>query len=138
MRNPNGMRVLLADNHVRVRWALRTYLREELGLEMVAEVADATALLAEARTSSPDLILVEWDLPGEPMEGVLELLRDQGLHAHVVVLSRRPECERAALAAGADVFVCKAGPPGQLGAALHDLIGAESPPVGNRTLECHS
>ena len=131
------MRALLADNHVRVRWALRTYLREELGLEMVAEAADATTLLAEARTSRPDLILAEWDLPGQPLEGVLESLRDQGLHARVIVLSRRPECERAALAAGADVFVCKAGPPGQLGAALHGLIGDGDPPPGNGTLDMH-
>jgi DNA-binding NarL/FixJ family response regulator len=129
------MRVLLADNHVRVRWALRTYVREEPGLDMVAEVADTTALLAEARASRPDLILVEWDLPGQPLEGVLGSLRDLGFPARIIVLSRRPECERAALAAGADVFVCKAGPPGQLGAALHGLIGDGDPPPGNGTLD---
>jgi DNA-binding NarL/FixJ family response regulator len=107
------MRVLLADNHVQVRWALRTYLREELGLDMVAEVADGTALLVEARASGADLILVEWDLPGQPLEGVLASLRELDIPARIIVLSRRSECERAALAAGADVFVCKAGPPDQ-------------------------
>jgi len=131
------MRVLLADNHVRVRWALQTYLREELGLEMVAEVADGTALLAEARASRPDLILVEWDLPGQPLEMVLGSLRELDIPARIIVLSRRPECERAALAAGADVFVCKAGPPGQLRAALHRLIGAEIRPPGNGTLDMY-
>jgi DNA-binding NarL/FixJ family response regulator len=117
------MRVLLADNHVRVRWALRTYLKEELGLDTVAEVADAATLLAEAQTSRPDLILVEWDLPGQPLEGVLASLRNQGLQTRVIVLSRRSECERAALAAGADAFVWKARPPGQLRAVLHALSG---------------
>jgi DNA-binding NarL/FixJ family response regulator len=128
------MRVLLADNHVRVRWALRTYLREELGLDTVAEAADTAALLTEARTSRPDLILVEWDLPGQPLERVLKSLRDEGLCSRVIVLSQRPECERAAIAAGADVFVCKAGPPGQLGAALHRLTGGETKAPAKRLL----
>jgi DNA-binding NarL/FixJ family response regulator len=124
------MRVLLADNDVRVRWALRTYLREELGLDTVAEAADTAALLTEARTSPPDLILMEWDLPGQPLEGALKSLREQGLRSRVIVLSRRPECEQAAIAAGTDAFVCKAGPPGQLRDALHGLIGGWEDPRG--------
>jgi DNA-binding NarL/FixJ family response regulator len=117
------MHVLLADNHVRVLWALRTYLMEELGLDAVSEAADTAALLTEARASCPDLILVEWDLPGQPLEEVLKSLRDEGLRTRVIVLSQRPECEQAAMAAGADAFVCKAGPPGGLGAALRGLTG---------------
>jgi len=125
------MRVLLADNHVQVRWALRTYLREELGLDSVDEVTDTAGLLSGAQASCPNLILVEWDLPGQPVGQVLSSLRELNTPAQIVVLSRRSECKEAALAAGADTFVCKAGPPGELSAVLRKLIGLGDLPADN-------
>jgi two-component system, NarL family, nitrate/nitrite response regulator NarL len=131
IRGAAGMRVLLADNHVQVRWALRTYLREELGLVILDEVTDAQGLLIGAKACCPSLILVEWDLPGQPIREVLPSLRELNPSVQIVVLSRRSECRLAALAAGANAFVCKAGPPGQLSAALRELLGGGKPSSGN-------
>jgi len=116
------MRVLVADTHPDVRWALRTVVGEEPGLTMVGEACDYVQLAQQARTLKPDMILLEWELPGQPAERVVEALSSISQRARVIVLSRHPEAKRAALAAGADAFVSKADAPQELLAALRRLV----------------
>jgi DNA-binding NarL/FixJ family response regulator len=116
------MRVLIADAHPEVRWALRTVIREEPGLMVVGEVSDADHLLDEARAQHPDVILLEWELPGRAGEELLADLGSLNNGFQVIVLSRRPEARQAALAAGAGAFVSKADAPEQLMTALRRLI----------------
>ncbi|UCC61643.1 MAG: response regulator transcription factor [Anaerolineae bacterium] len=116
------MRVLLADDHTQIRWALRTAIREEPGLIVVGEVSEAQDLFSQAKALQPDLILLDWELPGQPADGLLSSLRALDCHPRVLVLSQRRESEKAALAAGADAFVSKADPPEQLLNALRRLV----------------
>jgi len=58
------MRILLADNRSRVRFALRSLLEEQPGIVIVGEVSDCQELMAQAETDCPDLMLIDWDLPG--------------------------------------------------------------------------
>ena len=112
------MRVLLADDHTQVRWALRTVIREASGLTVVGEASDAENLLSQAQSLQPDLILLEWELPGRLGGDLLSSLRALNHQPRVIVLSHRPESEEAALAADADAFVSKADPPERLLSAL--------------------
>ena len=116
------MRVLIADAHSEVRWALRTVIREEPGLTVVGEVSDSEHLITQARTLQPDLIILEWELPNRSSEELLVLLAALNHGSQVIVLSRRPEARQAALDAGAGAFVSKADAPEQLLAALRRLI----------------
>jgi DNA-binding NarL/FixJ family response regulator len=115
------MNVLLADEHAPVRWALRTFLREQLGWTVVGEVADSQTLLGEAPALRPDLIILAWELPGRPAEEILEAVHRQWASCRVVVVGQHPECRRAALQAGADAFVCKTEPPEQVLAIIAEL-----------------
>jgi DNA-binding NarL/FixJ family response regulator len=112
------MRVLLADDHPKVRQALRMFVEEEPGLSIVGEASRAESLLSRALALQPDLILLEWELQGWPADKLLSGLRALELPSQVIVLSWRPECEQDALAAGADGFVCKAAGPEPLLALL--------------------
>ena len=58
------MRVLLADDQPQVRSALRLLLEEEPGLSVVDEVVSAGELLSRVEVTCPDLILLDWELPG--------------------------------------------------------------------------
>lgn len=116
------MRVLVADAHQEVRWALRTAIREEPGLTMAGEVSDAEQLLNEVRVQHPDVILLEWELPGQCGEELLASLGSLNHGFRVVVLSGQPGAKKAALAAGADAFASKADTPQQLLAALRSLV----------------
>ncbi len=115
------MRVLLADDHRQVRWALRTVISEQPGLVVVGEVLEAGDLLGQAQTLRPDLVLLAWELSGQQGEHLLSSLLALDPRLRVIVLSRQPEAKPAALAAGADAFVSTADAPEQLLSALRTV-----------------
>jgi DNA-binding NarL/FixJ family response regulator len=110
--------ILIADDEPRVRHALRLLLEQELEPEAVDEAADAETLLAQVATSGPELLLLDWGLPGMPAEDLLAALRQRCPDWTIVVLSGQMEAEQDALRAGADAFVSKADPPERLLAAI--------------------
>ena len=67
------MRVLLADDQMKVRSALRLLLEQEPGLSVVGEAAEAKDLLAQVGTERPDLVLLDWELPDQGGAAILDL-----------------------------------------------------------------
>jgi DNA-binding NarL/FixJ family response regulator len=114
------MRVLLADDQSKVRAALRLLLEEELGLSVISEAAEAEDLLVQVEAMRPDLMLLDWELPGLRTDDHLPALRRLCHRLKIIVLSGQPEARRAALAAGTDAFVSKGDPPERLLAAVND------------------
>jgi len=117
------MRILIADEQLRVRFALRVLLERQPGLVVAGEVVNTEELLARLKTTRPDLVLLSCELPGLAMMGPLSGLRDDCPGLIVIALSGRPEARRAALESGADAFVSKVDPPDRLLAAI-DQCGA--------------
>ena len=115
------MRILLADNQPKVRLALQLLLGQEEGMNVVGEAANAEGLLAQIEATCPDLVLLDWDLPGVPMVDLLSALNNTCPALSVIALSWRLEIEHTALDAGADAFVSKADPPEQLLATISSL-----------------
>jgi DNA-binding NarL/FixJ family response regulator len=105
------MRVLLAENSVPVRRALRLLLNQQTEMAVVGEATNAVDLLYCLEASQPDVLLLDWRLPGMPGEVLLPILLQYYPDLTVVVMSVRPEDCQAALAAGAGCFVSKANPP---------------------------
>jgi two-component system invasion response regulator UvrY len=115
------MRVLLADNHAQIRWALRTVIKEQPGMVLVGEVTKADDLLSQIRALNPDLILLDWELLGPEKDKMIADLHRIEPKAKVIILSQRPESQQLALEAGAEAFVSKASAPEHLLAALRSL-----------------
>jgi two-component system response regulator NreC len=105
----NKLRVLVADEQADVRYALRTLMQlaRELEVEVVGEVADADNLLAQIVVLQPELLLLDWKLPGLR---TLTYLRSQYPDMSIIVLSVHAETRQAALESGADAFVFKGDP----------------------------
>ncbi len=120
------MRILLADEQTRVRLALQILLSQEPGVTVVGEVAEAADLLAQIRATRPDLVLLDWGLPGLATIGSLSALHTACPNLSVIVLSGRPEARQMALAAGADEFISKIDPPEKLLAAIHSMNAKNS------------
>ena len=59
------MRVLIADDQPQVRSALRLLLRQDPAMVVVGEAGDAEEALKLAATRTPDLVLLDWELPGQ-------------------------------------------------------------------------
>jgi DNA-binding NarL/FixJ family response regulator len=119
------MRVLLADDQAKVCSALRLLLGQEPEMAVVGEVAEAHELLLEIKQARPDLLLLDWELPGLSANGHFSTLRARYPNLKVIALSGRPDTRGAALAAGADAFVCKGDPPERLLVALHTVLKAK-------------
>jgi DNA-binding NarL/FixJ family response regulator len=98
-------------------WLLQT--RPELGV--VADAADARQALARAEATSPDVVLVDWDLHNGSLEDLVGALRQLACQPKVVALGFSSESERAAQAAGADAFVSKGDPPRYLLTAIYGV-----------------
>jgi DNA-binding NarL/FixJ family response regulator len=115
------MRVIVADDQIEVRSAIRLLLEEKAGLEVVGEARDTEALIKLVKIGRSDLVILDWELaesrPGEAMTSLKAIKPDLA----VIVLSSRPQVQKAALQAGARAFVCKSDPPESLLKALEKL-----------------
>jgi DNA-binding NarL/FixJ family response regulator len=114
------MRIMVADDQSKVRFALRTLLVRQPGLEVVGEADTVEELLAGVGATQPDLLLLHWRL-GDEMSEVLSTLKRVCPGLHVIALSVRQEAYHDALAAGAEAFVCKMDPPDKLLAAIEGV-----------------
>ena len=108
------LHVLIADDQPQVRSALKLLLRQEPGAIIVGEAADVEEALELASKQQPDLVLLDWELPGWGSSAALVRLRAARPGLVVIALSGLPEARWAALDAGADAFVSKGDPPERL------------------------
>ena len=119
--------VLVADGDPNVRAALRLLLARDPALRVVHESQDVTELLRDAAAVEPELVLLDWDLPGLLTSGAVAELRRLCPAAALIALSTRDEQRPRALAAGAAAFVGKSEPPARLVAVLRAAAPGQSP-----------
>ncbi len=111
------MRILIVDDEPQVRSALRLLLEHEPGLAVVGEADSVADLLVQARAGLPDLILLDWQLPGLDAGELIPYIRALRPGLLIValdsLLGNRPEAAR-----WADKVVSKLDPPERILAAL--------------------
>ncbi|MFJ7218362.1 DNA-binding response regulator [Amycolatopsis sp. NPDC098790] len=110
------IRVLLADDQALFRGALASMLRLEPDIDVVAEVGSGTDVVPAARRSSPDLALLDVQMPGRDGLSVTAELRHALPSCRVLICTTfsRPGYLARALSAGAAGFVVKDSRPEQL------------------------
>jgi DNA-binding NarL/FixJ family response regulator len=132
-RLPPRPRVLLADDHARLREALRDLL-EETGFEVVGESGDGADAVALARQLEPDIVIIDLRMPVLNGLDATKLIKDGRPATQVVVLSafESPELERQAREAGAFAYLDKGTMARRLhrvllGAAVHAVLATPAP-----------
>ena len=101
------IRVLLADDEAMIRSALASLLRLEDDIDVVAECSDGEQAVAEAQRVSPDICLLDLEMPVLDGVGVAERVRQSGTRCIIVTRHARPGVLRRALAAGVAGFLPK-------------------------------
>ncbi len=120
------MFVILADDQFDVRCALRLLLEQEADLELVSEAVNTFELLSQLSTACPDLVLLDWELPGLPVLELLASVQRICPDTRIIALSGRPEaCEQAAQA-GVPGFVSKGDPPERLLTVVRRVLRASN------------
>ena len=117
------MLIMVADRRSEVRFALRVLLERKHDLEVVGEAVNTEDLLTKVEGECPDLVLLDWDLPGLLAGQTVATLRVFCPDISVIVMSGRFEVKHAALAAGVDDFFHKTNPPDSLLAAVEGCRG---------------
>ncbi len=117
------IRVLIADPDPRTRKALANLLRRKLGVSDIEEAGDVEALIQTLGQRPPDLLLLDWGLPGSPAPETSRLLQKAYENLNIVLLSVDAEDADAAKCAGAD-FIYKGASPEELLRTLERLTAA--------------
>jgi len=118
-----SIRVLIVDDHAVVRAGLRLLLDAQDDIETVGEAGDAREAIFEARSTKPDVVLMDVVLGGKSgIEVTPELLHEQP-ETRVLVLSMQddPRYVREAFAAGAHGYVLKEAADTELVTAVREV-----------------
>jgi DNA-binding NarL/FixJ family response regulator len=108
--NPGARKtVLIVDDSPIVRAGIAAVLGTYPRLLIVAEAGDADTALSNATVLKPDVVLLDWRLPGAEGDGLCRKLRALLPDSGLLVLSSAgdPATLRAALDAGADGYLLK-------------------------------
>jgi DNA-binding NarL/FixJ family response regulator len=110
------MRIVLATGGTDLRLAIQLMLSEEPGLKVIGSASDCEGFFALIKSTSPDLALIDWELPGCKMEDVLPEIKSLELEHDIllIVLGRQRRMRATALQAGADEYVVIGDPPENL------------------------
>jgi DNA-binding NarL/FixJ family response regulator len=113
----------VVDDHAVVRSGLRMLIDAESDMETVGEAGTVRDAVFEARSTSPDLILMDVVMPGESgLEGVPRLLHEHPA-VKVLILSMQddPRYVREAFAVGASGYVLKEAADAEVVTAIREV-----------------
>src|SRR6185436_9347072 len=86
MSDEGKVRVLLADDEAHVRLLVRTIVTS-IGYEVIAEAADGRRAVELFDTTSPDLVLLDINMPVMDGLAALKLLREKSGTVAIVMLT---------------------------------------------------
>ena len=138
-----SVRVLIVDDHAVLRAGLRMLIDAESDLEAVGEAGNVREAIFEARSTNPDLVLMDVVMPGESgLEGVPKLLHEHP-DVKVLVLSMEddPRYVREAFAAGASGYVLKEAADAELVTAIREVAAGGRyvhPELGARLIDAET
>lgn len=121
------MRIIIADDHAIFRDGLKLLLGCCPGYQVVAESGEAASLAALVQAHRPDLLIMDYNMPGGDSGAVLAWLKQRYPALQVVVLT----AERGAAllqhleAVGADGILLKEGSGEALLAAIQRVAAGE-------------
>jgi len=124
------IRVLLVDDQALVRAGFRSLLEDEQDIEVVGEAGDGARAVELARSSRPDVVLMDIRMPVlDGLEATRRIVADQlldGVRVLVLTTFELDEYVFDALAAGASGFLLKNTDPVELLRAVRVVAAGDA------------
>jgi len=124
--NTTVTRVLIADDQIRARRSLHALLtamrwnhngrgeRSDGLIETVGEATDGEQTIDQVDALHPDVVIMELYMPKLDGMAVIRIIKSRWPEVRIVVLTMYATDRAAALASGADTFLLKGCPTGEL------------------------
>ena len=105
----SDIRIIIADDHPIVRQGLRQVIEREGDLKVLAEADDGLVALEHIVKFTPDVAVLDLDMPGMDGLEVLRSLRERGVNTAVIMLTvhREESFFNRALELGAQGYMLK-------------------------------
>jgi two-component system, NarL family, response regulator NreC len=138
-----AVRVLIVDDHAVVRAGLAMLVNAADDLEAAGEAGSAHEAIFEARSTKPDIVLMDVMMPDQSgLEAVPQLLHEHP-ETKVLILSMQddPRYVREAFEVGASGYVLKEAADAELVAAIREVAGGGRyvhPELGARLIAAES
>ena len=112
----NSIRILVADDHPIVRDGLVAVLETQPDFEIVGEASDGYEVLTQVEDRSPDVILLDLEMPNLDGVATLVRLKEQASVANVIVFTAFDTDDKIveAVRAGAKGYLLKGAPRDEL------------------------
>ena len=122
------VRVIIVDDMTLVRQGIRSLLQDRDSVQIIAEasgVQEAAELISQ---HNPDVVLLDQDMPGLDNSQAITMIKEQVAQVEVIVLSEKPDEERAfsAFEAGASGYILKDISPDNLVRAIQGVCDGKT------------
>lgn len=121
-----SIRILIADDHSKVRSTLKMVLGLWDDFAIVGEASNGQEAVHLSKELQPDVVLMDMDMPG--MDGVeaTRILQEQNPETRVLILTGTVDFDRikVALAAGAVDYLLKTTHIDEIGAAIQRAVNS--------------
>jgi two-component system, NarL family, response regulator DesR len=119
----NPIRVLLAEDQAMIREALAALLSFEDDIEVVAQVGRGDEVAKAARETSPDVAMLDIEMPGMDGLAAAAALKLQQPDIKIVILTTfgRPGYLRRAMESGVSGFIVKDSPADKLAQTIRQV-----------------
>ena len=120
------IRVAIVDDHPIVRAGLRMVLESDAEFEVVGEAETAASAIDLVRSNTPDVVLIDINLPDESGLKVAEAIRQPGVRLLMLSVHDDREIVRESVRIGAHGYLRKDTTPADLRAAIRAVHAGDA------------
>ena len=116
-------KIMIVDDSLRARRALKALISQQEGITVTAEASNGQEALQNIREQKPDIVIMDIRMP--VMDGLeaTTAIKAGWSQIKVIILPMYPEHQAEAMAAGADAFLVKGCPLGEITDLLRSFQG---------------
>ena len=114
-------RLLIVDDSASFRKGMRALLDIQPDMQVVGEAPNGGKALESVETTSPNLVLLDAQMPGMTGVEVTRQIKSRWPQVKVILMTMYPDYRSKSIEAGADAFMTKGIPPEQLLAIIRGI-----------------